>query len=570
MANDRTPRPDVPRAPVTLARELDDVLAVRGREREDLLLESDRLPALVAGLPPEELFFTLKEADPDNVPALLGAARPAQVQFLFDLELWHKDRLRTEKAAPWLRRLAECGPGPLARWAAGLDVATWVLLLGSLVKVKARDEESDPFQDESGRAPVTIDGVYYLWAPEGMETVVRDVLQALRESGAERYQQFVEALLQEIDSEFEEQMHEEKERRLGERGFPSWEEAYHIYARLTEDGLRAAPGRSGAPAGAAGGEREAPPHYPIAAKGVAPDLLARALGRVGGGALEQALRYELACLTNKVVVADGLDVEQLGSFHRALVKVAGYVSIGLEALGGPDEEAAASALRERWLEHLFRVGWTHVREAQHRARRFVDKGWPQGRMERLLFLDSPLPEALDALLRRHPLCYQGESETPSARDFRTLSEVQRASGLVEKADFLGRFLLSVIDFRLADVREASSRLDVENLKGTTVFLTALLNAALERPFRFAPVERTDARRGLSKIWRDDRPPRRARPELGDSAVEWARSVAPVGAGEEVHLRQFVAESLALLEEEFGHLAADEVPDPRFTRGLWIT
>ncbi|MBI5015528.1 MAG: hypothetical protein HZB55_08545 [Deltaproteobacteria bacterium] len=570
MATDPTlSRPTAPF--LSIARELDEVLSLRGEERVDRLLESGNLEALVARMPPEELYFTLKETNEENVPALLAGARSEQLQFLLDLELWRRDRLRTDRVAAWLRRTTECGDEALTRWIRHLDVTTWSLLLGSQVKVQVQDEETDPFQDTPGRAPLTVDGVYYVRTSEELETVVQALLLSLRSAEPARYHQLMESLHHEVDSEFEEQCHEDKERRLAGRGFPSWEEAYHVYARLTDEGLQAAPRRNAltSPDPVPGEEPMAAPHYPITAAGVAPDLLTRALRRRGDAAASDAFRGELACLTNKVLVADGLDVGQLASFQRALAKVAGYVSIGLETLCGLDDEAAAHALSEHWLEHLFRAGWTRVREAQHHARRFLDKGWPQGKMERLLFLDSPLPELVDALLHRHPLWYAGEQEGPSTRDFRTLSEVRKADQSVEKADFLGRFLLSVIDFRLADLQEAAVRLDADSLKGRTVFLTALLNAALDREFRFAPVERHAARQGLAKIWRADTPPRRARPELAEAAVDWSKQVAPVSSRDETYLREFVVEALALLEEEFGHLAPDEAPDPRFTKGLWI-
>jgi hypothetical protein len=561
-----------PPAPApTIVEELEEVLALRGQERTDRLLGSDDLSALVARMPPEELYFTLKEMSEDHVPAVLTAARPTQVQFLLDLELWRRDRLRTDRVGAWLRRLAECDDEALARWVVGLEATTWALLLGSAVKLRVReeDENEEPFQDAPGRPPFTVDGVHYVQAPEELEPFVHRLLKALAGVASGRYHQLMEALRHEVDSEFEEQCHDEKERRLSGHGFPSWEEAYHVYARLTDEGLRSAARRSPPSPPNDDQEGAVAPHYPIAAAGVAPDLLARALLRLGDSALDGPFRSELACLTNKVLVADGLDVEQIASFQRTLAKVAGYVSIGLEILCGPDEEAAARALSEHWLEHLFRAGWTRVREAQHHARRFVEKGWPQGKLERLLFLDPPLPELIDALLRRQPLWHAGEAEVPAVRDFRTLSEVQRADRAVEKADFLGRFLLSVVDFRLADLQQASVRLDADNLRGRTVFLTALVNAALGREFRFAPVERRDARQGLAKIWREDAPPRRARPELAEAAVDWSRGVAPVSGRDEAYLREFVAEALALLEEEFGHLAPDEAPDPRFTKGLWI-
>ncbi|MBE0618698.1 MAG: hypothetical protein IH608_12355, partial [Proteobacteria bacterium] len=102
----RTPSPLIA---TPLRRELDHVLSVRGEEREDRLLASPNLGALVALMPPEELYFTLKELDPDHVADVLRHARSEQVEFVLDLELWKRDRLRTERVLPWLQRLQACG-----------------------------------------------------------------------------------------------------------------------------------------------------------------------------------------------------------------------------------------------------------------------------------------------------------------------------------------------------------------------------------------------------------------------------------------------------------------------------
>jgi hypothetical protein len=126
-----------------------------------------------------------------------------------------------------------------------------------------------------------------------------------------------------------------------------------------------------------------------------------------------------------------------------------------------------------------------------------------------------------------------------------------------------------VDLHLGDLEQALTRLDTENLKGSTVFLTALVNAALDRSFRFAPIEREAVRRGLARVWASETPPRRVKPGLDDTAVEWAKAVGELTPAEEGYLREFVGSCFALLEEQFGHLAEDEVPDPRFTRGLWI-
>jgi hypothetical protein len=565
----RPPAPAGPEPSAPLRRELDEILSVRGDAREERLLASPNLGALVAHMPPEELYFTLKELDPENVPEVLRHARSEQVEFVLDLELWKKDRLRPERVLPWLERLHSCGRDALGRWLRRLELGTWVLLLSRVAAVHLAEEDSDPLQDLPGRAPFTLEGRYYVATSAQAEPVVKEIFQTLRAADPDRYARVVEALLRDVDSELEEGEYEDRQRRLALRGFPEWEEALEVYARIDAAGPEQLPRKPGAPVRDSEIASEASPRYPVTLPASAPDFFLHALRRVSQGPALDGLWAELAYLTNKVAVADGHDLDHLDSFQGALRKATAYVSIGLEALCGADEGQAARVLEEHWLQHLFRAGWTPIRALRAQARKLFDKGWPQGHKERLLFLDPPLPEILEGLLRAHPLWYAGEGEVPSYRTFRTLTEVRRAERAVGQAGFLGRFLLSSVDLHLGDLGQALTRLDTENLKGSTVFLTALVNAALDRSFRFAPVERGAVRRGLARVWASETPPRRVKPGLDDTAVEWAKALGDLTSAEEGYLREFVGSCFSLLEEQFGHLAEDEVPDPRFTRGLWI-
>ncbi|MFU8855964.1 MAG: DUF6178 family protein [Deferrisomatales bacterium] len=570
MPHHPRPRPVFPSpTPTPLRREIDAVLSVRGHEREDRLLVSSNLGAVVGLMPPEELYFTLKELDADNVPDVLRHARTEQVELVLDLELWKGDRIRRERVLPWLGRLHSCGEEALGRWLQRLDLATWVLLLGSVAAVHLADEERDPFQELPGRAPFTLEGRYYIATSPEAEPLVRDLLRIVRDTDPDRYARLVEALMRDLDSELEEAEYQERQRRLALRGFPPREEALEVYAPLRASIADELPRRPRDPKRDSDEPPAAPPRYPVALPDATPDVFLHALRHVPPGPTLDGLWSDLAYLTNKVAVADRLDLDDLGSFQAALRKVSSYVSVGLESLCDLDEAAAARALEEHWLQHLFQAGWGPIRALRGRARGLFEKGWPQGHKERLLFLDSPLPEVLEGLLRVHPLWYAGEGETPPYRPFRALGEVRRAERTVDQADFLGRFLLSIVELHLGDLKEARVGVETENLKGSTVFLTALVNAALERSFRFAPIPRNDVRQGLSRVWASETPPRRVKPGLDDTAVEWAKAAGDLTPSEEGHLREFVGGCFWLLEEEFGHLAVDEVPDPRFTRGLWI-
>jgi hypothetical protein len=138
-----------------------------------------------------------------------------------------------------------------------------------------------------------------------------------------------------------------------------------------------------------------------------------------------------------------------------------------------------------------------------------------------------------------------------------------------KAEFLGRYLMETVHFRLDDLGRAARDIAEENLRASTIFLTALVNAALDRGFHFAPIPRAEASRGLALLWERDEPPRRVKPQMAEAALGWSAAQVEMAREERRFLEEFIADAFSLLEEQFGNLPPGETPDPRFLAGLWI-
>jgi len=564
----RTGAPDIATETSSLKKEIDSILSTTGEERINQLLDSPRLKGVVAAMPPEELFFTISQMDAEDVPAVLSHAVAEQIEFLSDIQLWEKARLKRTKVSKWIKFLLSCGNESAGRWLGQIDEAALTLLFSRIAKVKVSEDGEDPFHPATGQNSFSIDGVNYISVPEKEFSAVRTMLILLKNVNEKRYFRLLEDAAHHLDSEFEEHCWQERQKRMSARGFPEWEEAMEVYARLTVDNEADLPERPRELALYSDNGLKASPRYLVSFPCENAELLKLPMSQ-GETVSAETFSAELAYLTNKVAVADGLALDHLESYHIALRKVAAYVSIGLEILSGGDKSKAVGILERQWLQHLFRIGWTRIRRVRSKANRLFDFGWPGGHRERLLLLDSPLAEILDGLIRKHPQWYIGDNNGPSYRLFQRLSEVDRADWCVEKADFLGRYLLTVVDMRLNTIEEALVELDTENLKASTIFLTAIANAALGRKFRFAPLERSVVPDALARLWEKDAPPRRVRPGMEEASILWSQSLGGIPVRQTEYLREFIHESFNLLEEEFGSLASGEVPDPRFTKGLWI-
>jgi hypothetical protein len=555
---------------VTLRDEARRILSARLEDRADLLVASDNIAALVPRIPPEELLFSLRAAGQEQMLEILACARPSQVRYVLDMELWERDEISRMRAEKWLVLFNGLEEEVVERWVKALNLADLSALMGRSVKASLADEDGLPEKDDvQGTASFTLDGVYYFTAPEKIVPIARKILRNLYQQDPSKYLHVLEILLSGFDIEDEESALAFRNARLAEHGFVDFQEAQGIYVPLAPERLEHMPARSEKPTPDAEEESFEPPLYPLVPLSSEEFLLRALLDRFSGTAEAEALMAQLAHLTNKVVTADALDTAEFESFRQAAWKVAGYLTVGLETIYGTDEERMARAVDRHWLEHIFRVGVGRVNRAVQAARKMLRDGWPSGKKERLQLLDPPLPETLNALLRPRPKWLEAGPEGYQLRDFRNLREVELAERAVAKADFLGRYLLSVVRFDGADAQTVALGLGEGELKGRTIFLTALANAALGKGFTFSPLGREEVAAALSRLWTEGKPPRRVNPALLNAALRRSEEKIRLSAAELEFLREFLAEAAETLEDEFGNLPEGETPDPRFLQGIWI-
>ena len=545
-------------------REATKLLTLRGEAREDLLVNSDNIGALVPLLPPEELLFTIRAAARENALEIISNATAEQLISLFDLELWDEDILSGERSAYWLLFLAELKEKPLLRWLRKLESPELNILLAPNVTAALADEDGDP-PELDGFITFTLDGTYYFIAPEKLADAAKRLLSLILRDFPDTFKNVLETLLMGFDPEKEEEAFQMRSVRIAELGYVSFGEAQSIYQAVSASALANLPLRT---APIEGLESIAPASYLLATgdEEVPFSQLLQYFNNTTDGAV---IYSQLANLTHKVIAADGLDVGDEESYYTAASKVSGYLSIALATLHGADEDKMRVTLFTHWIENLFRVGWWRVQSAARPARRLLNEGWPQRKMERLLLIDEPLISTMSGLLFKRPKYFHVTKKDERYRDFYSLAEVEEAERTVAKIEFIGRYLLKAIDFSLGNLNKAVTDIADENMKGSTVFNTGLMNAALGNGFIFAPISRSEVGKALDKLWSESSTPRRVKGELALAALNWSEGLMEMTLEEKEYLSDFLGDAVALLEEEFGHLPEAETPDPRFLRGIWL-
>jgi uncharacterized protein DUF6178 len=452
-----------------------------GKRRLDLILDARDPGALVRALPPDELYFTIREIGLADSIELVQLASAAQFQVLLDLDAWRHGRFEPRRTLPWLRA-ARVGAlddpraaARLARKMRALDPELALLVFRDALLVHDLKVEEDP-EIESDRTFRTPDNAYLVeFLVDGSEYVaVRGLIDDLQAEDAFKLSRLLASLAWELPSELEETALRWRNGRLADLGYPSLQEALSWYARP--------PTR---PSEAPGTPSRAPGFF------LAPlpegTLLARAAAGLSGED-RLALELQLVGAGNAVMVADGIDPVDLDQVRAAVAGARAMVELGLGALAGADEARATEALATTPVKRLFQEGFGRVLQLCWRAER-LHKGGGAG-TRRTPLLDAPLGEALTALSSRRPRYWPGLElpveawGTPAAsvaegRRFLHETDLTRTAAALDLAEGLAALALE-LGLATSAAEGAAPRL-------SALYLTALANERSGRPFAPAPL-----------------------------------------------------------------------------------
>jgi len=527
--------------------QLDILRLASSRQKLHLLLDAAQGEELLALFPPQDLFLLARELGPDQIPELLNMATPEQWTAFFDFDCWDGDRFDSRKARAWLAVLLDGEAARVAVKLQEIDFELLVLLLFREVKVHSGPEE---MEDES-------------FIAEGRRRECGYVLDYVDEEGAKLFgalidilfrhapgfcRYLLEAVRSEGESLLEESVLELRAGRLLDQGFPESLTAPAVFAWVDPDTF------------VAGAERKLP--FGGSATGAVPGAVLQ-LARPGGvlaavlaDGIDADTSWELACLVNKVLVAERVDLGELDQIREVTERVFVTLNLALEYLAGSDGGRAGRCLRENYAEQLFRLGFSLTLRLQRQAQ--VLQASPIGP-----YLDHPFRTLLTPLLQRRPQFPEVvvRPERGGMQPFSSLREVRLVEEWLDRLKVQRRLFEAHFPFplpppaawQLAGCHPESGG----ELVLSTIFLTALANRLLDRPFApqpLAPGELLGLHRLVSCNGKLD-------PGLRTRTLAWLESMES-GAG------WFGAFCLDLWEEEF--CAVDSAAlDPRYVGGMIV-
>jgi len=549
---------------------LEFLYGLPARQKRDLILSAPEAERLVQSFTPETLFYTLKEIGAADSGDLLSLAVPEQIQGLFDLDCWTRDRPNLDRMREWIEALAEAGRKRMAEGLMQLDLEMMALLLREYFRVHRLDDPASAAEVPSDRF-VQFDE-HYLIEFHRYDAILQQLVDFIEEVFERDYTYFT-ALMEEIywgvEAELEEQAYQFRRARLSDRGFPDFFEAQNVFAYISPQNflkIRAgyeAPSRADLLL-----DNELIPHdmAPVT-EGTDLSLFNTALTAGFAAQGQRQLRSEMALVSNEVLVARAVDFGDMEAVRVALEMTHDYLNLGLEHLAGGELHNAVEHLRDTHLKLLFRLGVSLTIDLRKRAEQVTAAlGFDPARTREIAYLDSPYRETLAGVLRRQPRFFEGLEGKGSVtmRDFRAMRDVHLGYGALEQIETMRELFRALLAI---DIASPSFRAETagREIRLGQIMITAFARLALDNKLAPAPIEASRLGQVYAAVMTPGGRPARLKDNFRDQV---GAAAARIDDATRRRSADFVASCLSLLEEDLAELDPRAI-DPRFMRSLLI-
>ena len=538
-------------------------------ERGELVLRSQEPDRLVQSLSPEEMFFMVRASNREMIPELIKHTTFQQVEFMVDLDCWVKDRLDRKSFIQWLEYLLEADIERLRYWLAKTDMETLVAGFMPFLRVLKPDHEWTIDEVIGDEQFFSFDHLYYICVDsEHMETFKRSI-ELLFQDNKPRYIHMMEAMMSDYEAEAEEEAFRKRQARLSERGFPDREDAFQIYRPLMREEWYTLPTKDKEKQQKKEGKEPVNlPDYPILwqQENIFLDHVLLTF-KDADNEFRETFHMELVWLSNKLMVCEGFRFSEEQAVRESLQRVKRYISVGLESLSGKDVDRAHRVLSQRWLEHIFRWGFTQMLTLRTDA----EKTMP-GLMEKFAskedfieFLDVPYGFIVNGVLRSVPQYWdkQDEQTLDLLRDFKSLDEVEDTRSYLKHVEELYKCVTHPeLWHGYAMMSEASESDQV--VTWVNLLMTWFAYFVLGKSCMFRPLTGQEVQQFVKKVFEADQP--KFQPKLKESFV----SSFSAWTGADVTLSDVLFQiAFGRAEDELVPLKHAEEVDARFIETLLV-
>lgn len=546
------------------------VLTSPWEKRAKLILYSPYPQGIVRNLPPIELFFTLKGSSLDLAVELLSYAKGTQIQFLFDFDCWYKDRLKAERVASWIILLFEAGEDKVLEW---LTIADWdflIALMQKFIRIHKRPDDVDLLEAYDYLPPYTLDDVYFVeFKDERLEFYFRRIIELIRETWPETYFALMESLIWEIPSDVEERAFRFRNGRLADEGIPDYYTALEVYTYIHPKKLSKVDYKS-LPEGEPEEEERETALYLIPYEGPEDLLVQKALSLIKDPQVLSRIQRELAWLATKVILVDHPVIDEVEEVRKGIHKMWCGLNLGLEYLAEGNPEAAKELLKNHYLEEIFRVSRTALRELRKFALSLLNN--KEFNVALLKYLDQPYAGYLKGITVRrlnevklfNPVHMGTDKEYI---EFSRVSELRMVRRYLEEIGYMAPLLergLGPISSWIKEMIQPERNFDLNFLTWSSIILTALTQYVYSGEFIFKAIPYKAWKGVFSKLVEKQGEKTYLKEELKERLFENFKTLAKgVYYLDEDLLLGFLNFVVDRFEKEFKFAEPEDPPDPKY-------
>ena len=528
------------------AEQIDVLRCQDARQKSRLLIDAANGAELIAQLSAQEVYLMAMERGPEHLPELLSLATAEQWTGFIDLDCWDGDEFAAARAHRWLATLMESDEETVFKVLRTMNFELLTLILKTELEIISGPEAT---KDDDARAEaVKREGGYEInYRSENGAKLYGRLLEILQDQEAEFFVYLLEAVRAETMIMIEESVYQQRTGRLLDMGIPEPFAAQKVYSWLDPELYKAKRPFKLAP----GSFTASAPGFILTLvrpKGILAEVLAEGL--------DEELAWEMANVTNKVMMADRIEMGDLDQVRAVIGKVDAYLNLALEWLAGQDLALARQSLDECYCEDLFRLGYSLTLKLQRRAADLC-------RTSVAPYLDPNAKACLAALAENPPLYFEGVGDPTrgGARWFADLFEVSAVEQWLERIEVQQQIFAEGLQFTLPDPAmldlNGCQPDDIEDITLVEFFLTALSNKLLGRDFQPLPLAEEELA-GLHGMVSQSGV---LHPRLREETVNWLESLVPGGG-------DFARYCLDIWEEEFCSIGFEDI-DPRYIGGLIV-
>ncbi len=544
----------------------DLILSVPWEERAKLILYSPYPEGIVKNLPPQELFLTLKASSLDLAVELLSYAKGSQIQFMFDIDAWYKDKIKSERVASWIVLLFDAGEDKVLEW---LRIADWDFLIAifqKFIKVYKKPDEMELIEAMDFLPPYTLDDFYFIeFKIPSLEFYFRRMIEIIREEMPDTYFALMESVIWEIPAEVEERAYRWRNGRLADEGIPEYFEALDIYSYIHPKSLRKIELKY-LPI-----SEESQPSINIMVYTGSEELfIFKVLGLLEDLNQIERIKRELAWIANKVIMVDNVVIDEIEQIKKSLEKVWGALNIGLEYLSMENVEIAKKVLEEHFLEDIFRVSQTLLRELRKFALNLTkSKDFDSSILN---YLDHPYQGFLKGVLAKkiNEIALFQPDKIGTDKEytiFRRIGEIKIVRRYIEEIGYMAPLIEKMFGSSLSWINEVNKpgrNFDVNFLTWSSLILTAFFQWIYKKEFIFKALPKSAWKVVINELMEEKDGICSVKEELKKVLFEnFEKFAKSEWYLEKELLTSFLNFVIKKLEDEFKYIDLEEPPDPKY-------